>query len=614
MTMLGTRLVMLIGGLGFLAVPLLFTGSFFKFLLILVFIYTIVSIGLNLLIGYAGQFSLGHAGLMAIGAYVSAIVSQALATIPALVLVGGNVWIGMVSGIIAAGIAGAALAFPALRLKGPYLAMVTVAFGWVVWKILLTWTSVTGGDLGITAIPRPRVAGHIFNVTDYYYLSGVIAVIALLLQRNLVASDFGRKIRAMKFNEAALASVGVDVHREKVVVFVISAMFAGCGGALFAHLQNFINPDNFQFFNSVFFLLTILFGGPGTLSGPIFGATLLTLVPELLHGAEQYRLLIFSVLILVTLFYLPHGVAGLLPARLGQRTPDPGSDRGTRPRKPTDAVPAALSIQQSASDVQSPIVSIRGVSKSFGGIVALNEVDLAIAPGTVHALIGPNGAGKTTLVNIVSGLYRPDRGAIEILGIETRLSSLHDAARQGIARTFQTIKLFGSMTAREHVMVGCEMQSGAGLFDALFRTRRSRDEEQRRRAIADELLTLVGLYEFSGAPADSLAYGHRRLLEVARALAARPRLLLLDEPAAGLVASEIEMLAGVIDRLRASGLAVLLVEHHMDLVIAVSDTITVLEYGRVISRGDVETVRNDPVVVEAYLGTGGEHELSAVAG
>jgi ABC-type branched-subunit amino acid transport system ATPase component len=265
-------------------------------------------------------------------------------------------------------------------------------------------------------------------------------------------------------------------------------------------------------------------------------------------------------------------------------------------------------------DTQRPIVSIRGISKSFGGIVALNEVDLAIAPGTVHALIGPNGAGKTTLVNIVSGLYQPDRGAIEILGVETRLSSLHDAARQGIARTFQTIKLFGSMTAREHVMVGCEMQSGAGMWDALFRTRRSRDEEQRRRAIANELLTLVGLYEFADAPADSLAYGHRRLLEVARALAARPRLLLLDEPAAGLVASEIEMLARVIDRLRASGLAVLLVEHHMDLVIAVSDTITVLEYGRVISRGDVETVRNDPVVVEAYLGTGGEHELSAVAG
>ena len=438
MTLFGTRLAMLIGGLGFLAVPLLFTGSFFKFLLILVFIYTIVSIGLNLLIGYAGQFSLGHAGLMAIGAYVSAIVSQSLATIPALVLVGGNVWIGMISGIIAAGFAGAVLAFPVLRLKGPYLAMVTVAFGWVVWKVLLTWTSVTGGDLGITAIPRPRVAGHVFNVTDYYYLSGVIAVVALLLQRNLVISDFGRKIRALKFNEAALASVGVDVHREKVVVFVISAMFAGCGGALFAHLQNFINPDNFQFVNSVFFLLTILFGGPGTLSGPLFGATLLTLVPELLHGAEQYRLLIFSVLILVTLFYLPHGVAGLLPVRLGQRAPDSDTGLGN-----PDVGRATLALQQPARDVQGPVVSIRGISKSFGGIVALNDVDLAIAPGTVHALIGPNGAGKTTLVNIVSGLYRPDRGTIEILGVETRLSSLHHAARQGIARTFQTIKLFG---------------------------------------------------------------------------------------------------------------------------------------------------------------------------
>src|SRR4051812_48573533 len=322
MSTFATRLLLLLAGLVFLAAPLLLSGSFFKFLLILVFIYTIVSIGMNLLIGYAGQFSLGHAGLMAIGAYVSALVSLALPKIPALVYIGGNVWIGMIAGVIAAGIAGAALAFPVLRMKGPYLAMVTVAFGWVVWKVLLTWTSVTGGDLGITAIPRPRVAGHVFNVTDYYYLSGAFAIIALLLQRNLVESDFGRKLRALKSNEAALASVGVDVHREKVIVFVISAMFAGCGGALFAHLQNFINPDNFQFVNSVFFLLTILFGGPGTLSGPLFGATLLTLVPELLHGAEQYRLLIFSMIILVTLFYLPHGVAGLLPAFGGKAAPD----------------------------------------------------------------------------------------------------------------------------------------------------------------------------------------------------------------------------------------------------------------------------------------------------
>lgn len=606
MSVLATRLTILACALALLALPLVVSGSFFKFLLILVFIYTIVSIGMNLLIGYAGQFSLGHAGLMAIGAYVSTLVSMALPKYPALVLIGGNVWIGMIAGVIAAGIAGAALAFPVLRLKGPYLAMVTVAFGWIVWKVALTWTSVTGGDLGITAIPRPRFAGHIFNITDYYYLAGGFAAVALLLQRNLVFSDFGRKLRALKSNEAALASVGVDVHREKVVVFVISAMFAGLGGALFAHLQNFINPDNFQFVNSVFFLLTILFGGPGTLSGPLFGATLLTLVPELLHGAEQYRLLIFSVIILVTLFYLPHGVAGLLPTFGRATVPAPA-------RTPGDA-PATGLASLAEANVRTHVVSVRGVGKSFGGIVALNDVDLVIAPGAVHALIGPNGAGKTTLVNIVSGAYRPDRGTIEIQGEATRLTSLHEAARRGIARTFQTIKLFSGMTAREHVMVGCEMQSGAGLFSALFCTRRSRAEERRRRTVADELLALVGLEAFADAAADSLAYGHRRLLEVARALATRPQLLLLDEPAAGLVAGEIEMLARVIEQLRASGLAVLLVEHHMDLVTAVSDTITVLDYGRVISRGDVESVQSDPLVIEAYLGTGVEHELTPAAG
>jgi ABC-type branched-subunit amino acid transport system ATPase component/ABC-type branched-subunit amino acid transport system permease subunit len=605
------RLFLVAGAIGFLAVPLVFTSSFFKFLFILVFIYLIVSIGMNLLIGYAGQFSLGHAGLMAIGAYVSAIVSMSLAKVPALVFVGGNVWIGMLAGIVSAGVAGAALAFPALRVKGPYLAMVTVAFGWVIWKVLLTWTSVTGGDLGITAIPRPRVAGHIFTVTDYYYLSGAAALVALVLQRNIVLSDFGRKIRAMKYNEMALGAVGVSVHREKVVVFVISAMFAGWGGALFAHLQNFINPDNFQFFNSVFFLLTILFGGPGTLSGPFFGATFLTLVPELLHGAEQYRLLIFSVIILVTLFYLPHGIAGLLPVRIAERTPVK-EFTAARTASPTRPAAGALLVGSPAATV--PVVTVVGASKSFGGIHALEGVDLQLETGTVHALIGPNGAGKTTLVNIISGLYRADRGTVSLLGKEIVLTSLHHAARQGIARTFQTIKLFGDMTVREHVMVGCELQSGTGLLGAMLRTKSHYDEERRRRAITDELLELVGLSDLADVSAATLAYGHRRLLEMARALASRPRLLLLDEPAAGLVASEIAMLARVIDRLRSTGLAVLLVEHHMDLVVAVSDRITVLEHGQVISHGEVETVRNDPRVIEAYLGTGEDHEFVAAHG
>jgi len=590
----------------FAAAPLFLTGSYFKFLLILVFIYAIVSIGLNILIGYAGQFSLGHAGLMAIGAYVSAIVSMSLADFPVLVTTGANVWIGMLSGALAAGVAGAALAVPALRLTGPYLAMVTIAFGWVVWKTLLGWTSVTGGDLGITAIPRPRFGSAIFGVTAYYYLAGLMMLAAFALQRNLVRSDFGRKIRALKHSEIAAASVGIDVHREKVLVFVISATFAGWGGALFAHLQNFVNPDDFQFVNSIFFLLTIMFGGAGTLIGPLIGAGFLTLVPELLQDAERFRLIIFAVLILVTLFFLPRGVAGTwLPKRSRALAPVQSRIR---------AAEAWTHSARSAGPADFPILSVSGIEKRFGGVIALKSVSMVLEKGKVHALIGPNGAGKTTLINIISGFYRADRGAIVFGSRETQLLSLHQAARLGVSRTFQTIKLFGDMTVTEHVMVGCELQGKANLFDGLFRTRRHYADERRRRERAEFLLDFVGLTAHADRAANTLAYGHRRLLEIARALAADPRVLLLDEPAAGLVAGEIESLARLIEKLRDGGLAIVLVEHHMDLVVAVSDVVTVLDYGEVISFGSVEAVRNDPRVIEAYLGTSEDQEFLLAGG
>jgi branched-chain amino acid transport system ATP-binding protein/branched-chain amino acid transport system permease protein len=579
------------------AAPLVATGSYVKFMLILVFIYSIVSIGLNILIGYAGQFSLGHAALMAIGAYVSAGVSKALEPIALAAATGLNVWLGMLSGTAAAALAGAALAFPAMRLKGPYLAMVTIAFGWMVWRILLEWVSVTGGDLGIAAIPRPRVGSLTFGITGFYYLALAAVVIAFAAQRNLVESDIGRKYRALKHSEVAAASVGIAVYREKVSVFVLSAVFAGFGGALFAHLQNFINPDNFQFFTSLFFLLAILFGGAGTLVGPVIGAAFLTILPEVLQEAEHFRLIIYGLIILATLFLLPRGLAGLLPASrstaAAQLRPGgkaPVSTRATsRPARPDAPVPAILRVDE--------------LQKSFGGITALANVSLAVAPGTVHAVIGPNGAGKTTLVNIISGFYRPSGGTILLDGRPLMLESLHDAALRGIARTFQSVKLFGNMTVREHIMVGCEPQADVGLRDVLLRTPRSRREESRRLHTVERLIDFVGLARFAEAPANTLAYGHRRLLEIARALATEPRLLLLDEPAAGLVASEIEQMARLIEALRRAGMAVLLIEHHLDLVMQVSDVVTVLDYGEVISHGDPATVRRDPRVIEAYLGT-----------
>lgn len=597
------RWALSVGLLLLVMAPMVTPGTYYLFMLILVFIYSVVAIGLNILAGYGGQISLGHAALMAMGAYTSALVSKGLEASPMIVASGLNVWIGMVAGTIVASVFGALLAYPSLRVKGPYLAMVTIAFGWVIWKILLEWVSVTGGELGITAVPKARIGSFVLTTPYYYYIALAAVVMAMILQRNLIQSEFGRRLQAVKYSEIAAASVGIDVYHEKVKVFIISAAFAGFGGALFAHQQNFVNPDSFEFFSSIFFLLAVLFGGAGTLAGPLIGVAVLTLLPELLHDFDRIRLIVYGVFILVTLYVLPKGVAGVFQRRPGSVAP--GFSVEPIDKNRSDPAPVAGTYNPAVvSDAQSsPLLEVQGLSKAFGGLTALANFSFTIMPGQVHAVIGPNGAGKTTLINLLSGFYKPDAGTIRILGNPLKISSLHAAARLGISRTFQTIKLFGDMSSVENVMVGFELHSETRLWDSLFRTGRGRNQEQLRFEEAKSLMEFVGLGDHVNTPANALSYGHRRLLEIARALAVRPRLLFLDEPAAGLVSEEIDTLKDLIASLRRLGIGILLVEHHMDLVSAISDHITVIDYGQVIARGDPASIQRDERVIEAYLGT-----------
>ncbi len=561
--------------------PFAVEGTYYRFLAIIVFIYSIVAIGLNVLAGYAGQFSLGHAALMAVGAYTSAILSKHLGQVPQFATWGGHVLLGIAVGAIAAAAFGGLLAIPALRVRGPYLAMVTIAFGWVIFKILQEWVSVTGGDLGISGIPKLQFGSHLIGTEEYYYVALAAFVAALILQQQLVRSRFGLRIKAMRNSELGIASVGINVYRLKVVTFVVSASFAGVGGALFAHQQNYISPDNFQFFSSVFFLLAVLFGGAGTAAGPVIGAAVLTVLPEMLHDFERYRLIIYGTFILVTLYFLPRGVAGAFEQRrslqnaTAERSAPGGSsavDLGTRG--------AAL--------------EARDVSRSFGGIRAVQGVSLSVSSGEVHALIGPNGAGKTTFINLVSGFYPLETGVLLVNGAEIRPSSMSDASRLGISRTFQTIKLFSDLTVLENVLVALPTTATA-IWSSHAGAERNR---------ANDLLRFVGLAGMEARRAGQLAYGHRRLLEIARALATEPKLLLLDEPAAGLVVEEVDQLARLIRRLKQSGLTVLLVEHHMDLVTSVSDRVTVLDHGTIIARGTPGEIQKTPAVIEAYLGVG----------
>ena len=614
------------------AFPLVVTSQYYVHLLMVIAIYAILILGLDIVVGYTGQVSLGHAGLFGVGAYSAAVLFLHFKL---------GLWWGILAGIgVTAGF-GLLLAIPALRVSGPYLAMVTLAFGTIIQIFINEMTPLTNGPLGIT-LPPARVIdfsllgmqapwGAAGRKLEFYYLVCLCLLLTIVVVNRIVRSPFGRAFEALRDSPIACDCMGVSVYRYKVYAFVVSAALAGLAGALFAWSERYVAPNSYGFELTVLFLLAVTMGGRKSRAGPLIGAAIIVMMPNILadialvrimagliaavalvilavaflrrpetrtailipallciaffpatlamQSVTDFRLTVFGLMILFVVYYLPEGIVGYIREKLPFLRPA-HTGEGTALSSSGEAL-----IQQGGRAGADPLLKVEGAVMQFGGLKALAGVNLDVRPGTIHGLIGPNGSGKSTMMNVLTGIYKPTDGGVTLAagaGSGKRLDGLtpSDIALSGVARTFQNVQLFREMTALENVLVGLHHAFHGTIFDAILGTPRRRREEREARARAMAILDFVGLGSLAQVEARNLPYGKQRLLEIARALALDPQLLLLDEPAAGLTAPDIKELVAIIGKIREHGITLILIEHHMDVVMSVCDTVSVLDFGQ----------------------------------
>ena len=572
-------LVLLLVGIGF---PL-FGGGYWGVIATRACVYWVLVSGLNLVVGFAGQIAIGWVALLTLGAYTTSVLAAGNATPefpPYLALTIAAV-VGAMFGLI--------IGLPALRLRTFYFAITTLGFATIVTQVALAWQSVTGGGVGV---PGPIFPEPFSSQWGFYYFCFGLAAICTWMTANLAASRFGRALTVIRDAEVAAEASGISKPALLVPVFLFSGAVAAVSGGLFASLQSYITPDAFTLDLSVLFFIAILIGGRGSILGPVLGTILLTVLPELAAPLVAWSTFLYAVLLLVIVLAIPGGIAELLDFK--NRRPL-ASDRAIIPRP--DLLKQLLDVPRDPG-----ALTLEQVALSFGGVKAIDGLDLEIRTGQVHGLIGPNGSGKTTILNVISGYYVQQRGTVRLNGTALPVLARHRRAHMRIARTFQTPRIVGSASVLENVMIGGTIDGESSFVESLLSLPRYRRDEAILRATASLALAAVGLERLALVRADRLQHSELRFTEIARAMMLRPAFLLLDEPAAGLSAEEIVRLGALLLAIAQAGTGVLVVEHHPDLIFDICHHVTVLNLGKLLAAGTPAEIRSHREVVNAYLG------------
>ncbi len=565
--------------------------SFYVHIMVLMVIFAIFAMSLDILMGYAGLPSLGHAAFYGIAAYASGLLTARY---------GGAWWEGILLALVCCGLLAALFGFVALRTRGLYFLLITLALAQVLWGASMRWGSFTGGFNGLRGIPKHL---EVFGGTlGAYYLALAVFIVLGGAMYLLVRSPFGLTLQGVRDSESRMQALGYNVWLHKYLAFVISALFAGCAGVMGAYYDGFVSPFDLSLMMSADAILMVILGGTGTLIGPVIGAVVIVALRNFLSTVMDDWLIVLGVIFILTVFFAPNGVIGWFRGRKPESAAvasggEPPTE--TPMRDPTTAAQVAPAPCRTAASSGVPDLRLDGVGKMFGGMAAVKDVSFEVHPGERVAILGPNGAGKTSLFHLISGTLRPSAGRVYLFGEDVTGRRTDQRIALGLGRTFQITNLFPSLTVLGNLRLA--LFSHAGLGYVMHRSAESHAEINER---AQALLRDLGLWEVRDVEVHHLSYGHQRQLEVVLALALRPRLLLLDEPTAGLSAAESAAIVRMIHALDRN-ITLLIIEHDMDVAFEVAEKVMVFHFGEKLAEGTTEEIRANPDVRRIYLGRSG---------